>query len=227
MDKDAIHLDDWNRILFGEGTPLYLLEVVLRVAIVYIMILVAMRLMGKRMIAEVGRADIVSRVSLAAAVGLPIQRPNRGLLVAAVIVMIIVFVSRLFAWWSVRSKKFEASYQGRYASLVEDGVINAARLKSTRITRQEVFAALRGEGIRHLGEVERLYMEADGSFSLVKKDEAKPGLCIIPEYDHELRNRQQKSNKEVCVHCGAEWKLASAACNNCGNESMETAITHI
>jgi len=224
MDKEDIRFDDWDRILFGQGTPLYLLEVVVRVAIVYLMILLAMRFLGKRMIAEVGRADVVARVSLAAAVGLPIQRPGRGLLVAAVIVIVIVLVSRYFNWLTVKRKKFEKSFQGIYAPLVIDGVINKKHIDSARITREDVFAALRSENIRHLGQVERLYIEADGKFSLVEKEDAQPGLSVIPEHDEQMRKRQEQSDVLVCNKCGDVWNDADSSCKNCGDTAHEKAI---
>src|SRR4028118_1918930 len=97
MKEDQIKWGDWQRILFGEAPPAYLLEVVVRVAIIYILVLLAMRLLGKRMTAKVSRSELVARVSIAAAVGLPIQRPNRGLLGAAAVVFVIVFVGRLLS----------------------------------------------------------------------------------------------------------------------------------
>jgi uncharacterized membrane protein YcaP (DUF421 family) len=224
MDKEDIRLDDWDRILFGQGTPLYLLEVVVRVAIVYLMILLAMRFLGKRMIAEVGRADVVARVSLAAAVGLPIQRPGRGLLVAAVIVVIIVLVSRYLNWITTKKERFEKSFQGIYSPLVIDGVLDKKRIDDARITREEVFAALRAEDIRHLGQVERLYMEADGKFSLVETEASKPGLCVIPHYDNLMRNRQEQTDCDVCAECGKPWEHSSASCANCGGTDHENAI---
>jgi len=55
-----------------------------------------------------------------------------------------------------------------------------------------LFAQLRGEGVKQLGEVKRLYFEANGSFSLIKKDHPQPGLIIIPGFDKELSEAQNK-----------------------------------
>jgi uncharacterized membrane protein YcaP (DUF421 family) len=177
MKAEDIKWCDWQRILFGESPPAYLLEVVVRVAIIYVLILIAMRSMGKRMTAEVSRAELVARVSIAAAVGLPIQRPNRGLLGAFVVVLIIVLISRLLSVLASKSERFEKAYQGFYACLVSDGILDQQRMKKTRITQERVFAALRSEGIRHLGQVKRLYIEANGEFSLVRAEAEMPG-CL-------------------------------------------------
>ena len=215
MKEDQIKWGDWQRILFGEATPGYLLEVVVRVAIIYILVLLAMRLLGKRMTAKVSRSELVARVSIAAAVGLPIQRPNRGLLGAAAVVFVIVFVGRLLSSIVYRSNRFEHSYQGYYAILLRDGVLDYKRMKKVRITPERLFAELRSEGVRHLGQVKRMYIEANGDFSVVRSKEEKPGLSVIPEWDTELRERQKQTDVPVCKRCGFEWRKANAQCDQC------------
>jgi uncharacterized membrane protein YcaP (DUF421 family) len=224
MKADEIKWADWHRILFGESPPAYLLEVVVRVAIVYLLILIAMRVMGKRMTAEISRAELVARVSLAAAVGLPIQRPNRGLLGATVIVIVIVAIGRLLASISFKNPRFEKTYLGYYATLVKDGVLDVQRMKKIKITKERLFAALRSEGIRHLGQVKRFYIEANGKFSFVKEKDEKPGLSVIPSWDTELRLRQQQTDKKMCSSCGYTWNDSLRRCTNCGKEKSESAV---
>jgi uncharacterized membrane protein YcaP (DUF421 family) len=224
MKEDQIKWGDWQRILFGEAPPAYLLEVVVRVAIIYILVLLAMRLLGKRMTAKVSRSELVARVSIAAAVGLPIQRPNRGLLGAAAVVFVIVFVGRLMSSIVYRSNRFEHSYQGYYAILVRDGVLDYQRMKKIRITPERLYAELRSDGVRHLGQVKRMYMEANGDFSIVRSKEEKPGLSVIPEWDTELRERQKQTDLAVCKRCGQEWKIDSDECDLCNEQEKEFAF---
>lgn len=222
--KKEIELGDWDRILFGEGPPAYLLEVIVRVFVVYLIIFISIRLMGKRMVAEMGRADLVARVSLAAAVGLAIQRPGRGILVSAAIVLVIVAVGRLLAKLVYKNRRFEKSFQGIYAPLVEDGVIDIERMEKVQITRERLFAALREENIRHLGQVQRFYMEADGKFSLVKQKDLKPGLSVIPDWDPALSARQKRSEVMVCGNCGRPRQQESSACEHCTSHKQQAGI---
>lgn len=224
MDSKDIKLNDWHRILFGESPPAYLLEVVVRVGVVYVLILIAMRLLGKRMTAKVSRAELVARVSLAAAVGLPIQRPNRGLLGPAIIAIIIVAVSRLLSSIAFGSQGFEKAYQGKYAALVADGIIDIKQMRRIRITKERLFAALRSEGVRHLGQVKRFYIEANGEFSLVCAKDERPGLCVIPVWDSELRQRQRLTNDSVCSTCGTVMTSGNDKCVNCKSSAVEKAV---
>ncbi|HEX9980966.1 MAG TPA: hypothetical protein VGB50_10435 [Flavobacterium sp.] len=138
MDKHDIEIDDWQRILFGQGDPLYLAEVAVRMIVMYLFILIAVRLMGKRMSSELDRADLVARVSLAAAVGLPIQSPDRGLLVAGVVVVVIVLVGRILARLVVNSLKFEQAFQGVNSTLVGDGTLHLAEMRKIHVTRKRI-----------------------------------------------------------------------------------------
>ncbi|MBE7170756.1 MAG: DUF421 domain-containing protein [Williamsia sp.] len=223
MKPEDIQWGDWHRILFGETPPLYLLEVVVRVAIIYTLILIAIRSMGKRLPAELSRAELVARVSIAAAVGLPIQRPSRGLLGAAVVAAVIVLVGRWLAAWAYKSRRFEKAYQGYYVTIVQDGVLNIPQVKKSRVTKERIFAALRGEGIKHLGEVKRLYLEANGKFSLVPAEKKIPGLSIIPDWDAGLRQRQQETADTVCSTCGKNLS-STHACQECGGKETERAL---
>jgi len=66
---DDTHLDQWSRILLGEIPPGFLLEVLFRLIVIYLILMVSMRLLGKRMASQLSRNDMAAMVSLAAAIG--------------------------------------------------------------------------------------------------------------------------------------------------------------
>jgi len=80
MKPEEIHLKDWLRILIGEEPISFLLELIIRAAVVYLVLMLSMRLMGKRMSSQLSRNELATLVSLAAAVGVPMMAPDRGLL---------------------------------------------------------------------------------------------------------------------------------------------------
>jgi hypothetical protein len=98
MQPEEIHLSDWSRILLGEVPASFFIEVVLRAAFLYLLLIISMRLMGKRMSAQLSRNERISIVSLAAAIGVPLQAPDRGLLPAFVIAVAVIGAGRLIAF---------------------------------------------------------------------------------------------------------------------------------
>jgi hypothetical protein len=85
MKKEDIHLGDWQRMFFGEVPGGFYWEVVLRIAVIYLILMVSMRLMGKRTASQLSRNEMIALVSLSAAIGVPLQAPDRGILAAVII----------------------------------------------------------------------------------------------------------------------------------------------
>lgn len=227
MKPDEIKLGDWQRILFGEAPPEFFLELVIRTVVIFLLLIISMRLLGRRMAGQVNRIEIIALFSLAAGVGVPLQAPDRGLLPAFVIALVVILIGRLVTRIAFRSQLFEATVEDEYASLVIDGVIQMPKLKETRLTVERLYAQLRSEGVRHLGEVKRLYFEANGSFSLVRNERPIPGLAIIPAFDKDLLREQDHTEEPVCDDCGfkqAGQERNPQKCPNCGNQIWTKAI---
>jgi len=229
MKEYEIKISDIQRILLGEVPLHFFIEVILRTAVIYLILMVSMRLMGKRMSSQLSRNEMAAVASLAAAVGVPLMNPDRGLLPAVVIAMVIITLQILIAKIATKSRKFESLTQDKYNMLVKDGVLNYKAMLLTRITRDRVLSQLRSEGISHLGMVKRLYFEAGGSFSLLKKTESIPGLSTIPEWDQEMSDKiHRKDTKQVCRFCGNyHTGSASNKCENCGKNNWVYAVSNL
>jgi uncharacterized membrane protein YcaP (DUF421 family) len=227
MKPDEIRLSDWNRIIFGEAPPEFFIELVIRTVFLFVLLVIAMRLLGRRMAGQVNRIEMIALFSLAAAIGVPLQAPDRGLLPSIVIALVVIAVGKLVTAIAFRHQRFEAIAEDEYATLVMDGVIQMEKMRETRLTVERLYAQLRKEGIRHLGEVKRLYFEANGSFSLVKNENPPPGLAIIPAFDQALLDEQRHTQERVCDDCGNKQPLQQengVTCRNCGNDKWVQAI---
>lgn len=219
MQAQDLKLTDWMRILVGEVPGGFYIELIIRAAFVYLLLMVSMRLLGKRMSSQLGRTEMVSLVTLAAAIGIPLQTPERGLVPAIIIALVIVYTGRWIAGRAFRNQKFEKRVEGNVSVLVNDSIFDLNEMCRVRLTRERLVAQLRSESVKQLGQVKRLYLEAGGSFSIIKEDEPKPGLSLIPHWDEELNNRFQKSTEfVVCQTCGAVYKTpvnADQTCSHC------------
>ena len=230
MEPEQLKLSDFQRILVGEIPGTFFIELIFRAFIIYLLLIVAMRLMGKRMSAQISRNEMAAVVSLAAAVGIPLMNPDRGILPALVITVVIVFFTNYIARLTARNERFESMTQDDYGALVVDGVLNLPVMERTRVTRERLFAQLRMLNKNHLGMVKRLYFEANGMFSLVVEPDPKPGLAVLPaDIDPEFANRKlKKIDAYVCKSCGklAEGMISTARskCPNCKAIAWEHAV---
>ena len=88
MNKYDIHLSDIYRILFGEAPVEFLVEVFIRTWLIYLILLIIVRLMGKRMSGQLTIAEMAVMVTMGAIVAPAMQIPNLGILQGALILFL-------------------------------------------------------------------------------------------------------------------------------------------
>lgn len=229
MKKDEIHLDDWHRILFGAAPASFLLEVLLRTVIMYLILLFILRMMGKRMGGQLTISELAVMVTLGAIICVPMQIPDRGVLQGLFVILCALVFQRGYTWLGFSSGKWETILQGKESVLVKDGVIVVDELEKANISRQQLYGLLRSQEIYNLGEVERIYAEACGIFSVYKAEEPKPGLSLFPPFDQGVHDFQIAADEQimVCRMCGNtadEGAPKDADCKNCGCGDWEVAV---
>ncbi|WP_129715864.1 DUF421 domain-containing protein [Pedobacter sp. SYP-B3415] len=223
-----LELFDPKRLFLGEVPGMFYLEVILRSAFIFFMLILAMRLMGKRMSSQLSRNEMAAVSSLAAAIGVPLMNPERGVLPGLIVAVVIVAWQMLIAKWSLRRPKFETLSQDDFNVLVRDGVMVCEEMVESRISRERLCAQLRSSEIYHLGQVSRLYLEAGGMFSLVKRDEPIPGLTTLPDWDKAFSEEvtEAADDKVCCWSCGKVYNADQqpAVCEVCQRDNWTTAV---
>jgi hypothetical protein len=80
MKKEDIRLGDWHRLFISEAPLEFMLEVVLRTLIIYLVPLLTMRLLSQRMTAQLNVTELMLMLGGVVSVGM--QLPDRGLLLS-------------------------------------------------------------------------------------------------------------------------------------------------
>jgi uncharacterized membrane protein YcaP (DUF421 family) len=225
MDKQDIKLADIQRILFGEAPPIFLLEVFIRTLIIYIFLLYTLRWLGKRMSGQLTIMELSVMLTLGAIVSASMQLPDHGILEGFLLLMCAVWFQRGISYLGVKSNKFEELTQGKVGLLIKDGVLQVAVMKEFRISRQQIFAQLRGQQVYNIGEVERMYLEASGVFSVFKANDAKAGLSVLPPDDKDIGSIQSGLDLLTCTNCGfSKSPDNEPSCSNCGENNWIQSI---
>lgn len=227
MMPAPVQVPDWHRFWFGEAPPSFLPEACLRLAILFALLVVSMRGMGRRTASELSRNELLAIVALAGAIGPAVQTPSRGVLPPILIAICVVILQRSIAAATHHSARAEEWMQGHGCRLVDQGVVALRRLRENAVPCEQLFAALRGHGLRHLGQVARVYFEADGSFSIYEREPPGPGLSLVPKTDTKLRAEQINEEAFVaCSSCGhlRERRAVEARCACCEGEAWEPPV---
>jgi uncharacterized membrane protein YcaP (DUF421 family) len=202
LQEHPFRLNDWHRFLFGNASWHFLLEVFLRTGVTYVLLVVAMRLLGRRVAAQYTLFEISIVVTLAAAIGVPLQAANRGMLPPFIIALVAVGLQRLLARTGATNRRFETFISTDVSLLVRDGQFEFAELARAAMPREKIYEALRLRGLQHLGQVSRLYMEPSGAFSVTLARAPRPGLSALPSFDDELRDEAHPPGWYACLNCG-------------------------
>jgi uncharacterized membrane protein YcaP (DUF421 family) len=226
MKPEDIKLNDWQRIFAGQVPAEFYFELAIRAFIIFFLLVFCMRLLGKRMTGHISQLELVALVSLASAIGVPMLAPDRGLLPALIIAAIVVGVTRLISRLGYKNEHFEKLSQGKADSLVKDAVMQYQSMQRVRISRERLFAHLRSEGIKHLGQVKRVYLETNGVFTIIPSPEKnKPGLMTLPAWDKEFVTAHLKETAIViCKNCGKERNGSNHKCENCHEQEWVNAV---
>lgn len=178
------------------------------------------------MTSHLSQLELVALVSLASAIGFPLLAPDRGLLPALLISLIVVGITWLIAKISFNNKRFEDLLHGTPSILIENAVMSYKEMEHARISRERLFAHLRSEGILHTGEVKRVYLETNGAFCVLKNEAPEPGLMVIPDWNKDFATKKLRvSDTVICKNCGQKKShLNRNSCHGCGEAEWVKAV---
>jgi uncharacterized membrane protein YcaP (DUF421 family) len=227
MNPSADSVGPMRRLLIGHEPWPFLGEIVIRTLIVYLALMLAVRLLGKRMSGQITNLELAVMITLGAIVAVPMETSDRGIFPAVVLLASVLSVQASLSYLGVRSRRLEQVVVGKGGVLVKDGTLLVDHLRKTGLSQQQLFSALRTLKVRQLGEIQRVYLEGHGAFSIVRSVKPKPGLSILPTDDSELQGRMRASSEcSVCAYCGNTPRgVAAGQCENCGRQVWQAAVS--
>ena len=155
--------------MFHLGTPLW--QVVVRTLVVYVLVLVGLRVFGKRQVGQVTVADLVMILLIANAVQNAMVGPDAslqgGLVAAAILLLINFVVTRV----GIISPFAEKLVEGTPTILVKDRAYVETNLHKEGLTHEEVDVAIREHGFADVSKVQIAYLEPDGTVSVIPADQ--------------------------------------------------------
>lgn len=202
MKQSDIFLSDVTRLMLGQAPPVFLLEVLVRALICFVLIIITLRLLGRRVASQYTLIELSAVIALAGTMGVPLLDDKRGLLPPLLIICGLVAVQHLIGHLSLRFRKLDRVLTGTERVALDDGRLRLETLRDTVLSREKLFSLLRGRGVLHLGQLSRVYIEPSGALTLVWSDTPRPGLAIVPRFDESLLTAMEDKEHYVCASCG-------------------------
>jgi uncharacterized membrane protein YcaP (DUF421 family) len=151
-----------------------LLQIVLRTGVIYLLVLLGVRLSGKREVGQMTPFDLTLLLLLSNSVQNAMTGPDTSLMGGAVAAGTLLILNYLIAEVAGTNRRFRRLIQGQPSLLVHDGKVIESHMAREHVSMDELHCALREHGINSIDQVALSVLEVDGSISCLKYDEIKP-----------------------------------------------------
>jgi uncharacterized membrane protein YcaP (DUF421 family) len=152
---------------FTLGAPV--LEKVLRPAMVYVFLVIALRVFGKRELAQLNPFDLVVLLSLSNTVQNAIIGNDNSLTGGLIGALSLLVINYLVVRFLFRHRRLDQLLEGKPTVLIEHGRLRKDALARELLTRSELVTVLHRQGFENLDEVERCVLEPGGTFFIQRK----------------------------------------------------------
>jgi uncharacterized membrane protein YcaP (DUF421 family) len=166
----GITVFDWERMFMGEHPELYFLEIAFKALVVFLVLLIVLRMMGKRSQQNISPMQHLLLIALGSAAGDAILYPEVSLGYAALILVGMTLLAIGLEVLNERSRPVRDYVEARPRLLVHDGRVDEEALKKERTTERELYAAMRVRGARSLRQVDYAILEVTGEISVFLND---------------------------------------------------------
>lgn len=150
----------------------------------YLALVLLLRVSGKRTLSKMNAFDFVVTVALGSTLATILLSSSVSLVRGVLAFAILIFLQFIITWLSARSPAVRRLVKAEPTLLVHKGTFLTGAMKQERVTEQEVWAALRAQGIAALEEVEAVVLETESSFSVVMQPSGKSASTLTDVPTH-------------------------------------------
>ena len=159
----------------------------IRSILLYIIVLIVMRLMGKREIGQLQPFELAISIMIADLASTPMADAGIPITNGIIPILALLVMHLVISMVNIKSIKARAILCGKPSILIYRGRIDEKMLKKERFTINELEERLRGNNVVNIGDVEYAILETSGQITVIQKPEKKnvtiEDLKLKPEYE--------------------------------------------
>lgn len=177
-----------GRMFLGEASLWFLLEIVVRVIIVYVYTILLLRLLGNAGMRNMNFLDYFLVISLGSASGDIMMYPSVPIIYCLVAITVAIGLKKLISMLNIKSELVNEAIQADPVRVIYQGKLDEEMLARKDMRKDTFFTMLRIQGIQDTGRVERCYLEPNGAISVFELESDREwyhGEATIPPEDLE------------------------------------------
>lgn len=149
----------------------------IRTVIIYILLVVAVRIMGKRQLSEMQPTELVVTLLIADMASVPMQDTGIPLLSGLLPIFVLLALELLLSGGMMKLPWLSKLISGNPVIVIKDGQLDQSALAKLRMTVEDLFEILRAQGVFDIAEVSYAIAEPSGSVSVFLKPAFRPVQC--------------------------------------------------
>lgn len=149
-----------------------------RTIVLYLAVLIAIRIMGKREVGQLSAFDLVVAIMIAELAAMSMEDINLPLHEGLVPIFTLVFLEVAFSYLSLKSHTIRGIVDGTPSLIIIDGKINEKELRKLRYNLSDLLGQLREKNVANIADVQYAILETSGELSVLLKSGKRP---VTPE----------------------------------------------
>jgi len=151
-----------------------LLIVIVRTIILLALVIVVIRIMGKRQVGQMQPYELAILIMISALAAIPMEDIGIPLLNTIIPILLLFSIQIILSFVALKNERIRAALDGRPSIVVQHGKILESELRNQRVNLNDLLELLRLAGYPNLLEVEYAILETNGSISIIPKSQSRP-----------------------------------------------------
>ena len=174
-----------------------MLVTLVRALILYVLIIICMRIMGKRQLGELQPTELVITILLSEIAAIPMQDNALPLGNSIVAVLLLVALEVINSVVVLKSSRCRSFLQGNSIVVIRDGVIDQKQLKRLRFTMDDLFDQLRQKDVFDISDVRYAIVETNGQLSVMLKPEKETVTAEMADIQNETKGLHGDKRRKI------------------------------
>jgi uncharacterized membrane protein YcaP (DUF421 family) len=161
-----------------------MVSLISKTMILYVMVVLAIRVMGKKQISELQPSELVTTIIISNIVTISLEESNIPLMAGIIPIILIVCMDILITGLNLKSNKIRKITSGTPVVIISDGTINQKELQNLGYTIDDIMESMRESSIFDLADVQYAIVENTGKINFLEKSqaqEADPQTLVIKD----------------------------------------------
>ncbi len=150
-----------------------MISTVFRTVILYIVVTLAIRLMGKRQIGDMQPNELVITLLISEIAAIPLQDTEQPMSVGLAAIFVLVFLEIVISILAMKSFRIRKILNGKSVIVIKNGVIDQQAMRNVRMTVVDLIEQLRAQDVFNIADVAFAVLEVNGNLSILLKKDAQ------------------------------------------------------